>query len=813
MIFGRARFGSLAAFKVRLAMLQDLRFALRNLRQQSSFTIVALLALALGIGANTAIFSVIRGVLLRPLPYEQPDRIASLWEQMPKGWTGTASVPNLDDWRAQNKSFESLVGWGASSMNLQQAGNPERLRAVTAYGDLFGLLRAKAALGRTLTPEDDGRDTIVISHGLWKRRFGGSAEVLNQTVRLDNKPYTIVGVMPEGFDFPPGGIPRDVWTTMPLTPERKANRGDHFLRVVARLRPGTTIEQAQAEMKQIADGLSKAYPNQQADRGVLVKLLSDDVTGYVKPALQVLIGAVGLVLLIACANVANLLLARAAGRRRELAVRVALGASRARLVRLMLTESVLLAIAGGLLGGVLALWGSEALVTLAEGQIPRTREIRFDAMVFAFLLACSTATGILFGWLPAWRASNTDPQEGLKEGGRGSVGGSRDRLRQVLVVGELALAFVLLVGAGLLIKTFLSLLSTQSGMNTERVLTLRMAIPKPSIEKKFIERLIPKVQAIPGVKHAGIISHLPLVEYGINAPGWVDGKPQPREADMPTVEVRAVTPDVFAALGVPLLKGRLVDPDEPASEKRISVLVNKTLVDALFPGEEPIGRFIKVGGGAPLEIVGVVGDVRQRGLDRPPAPEVYYQTTVADNLLASSPTLVVSAELPAESLTNAVRQAVQETDPDQPIFGVKTLERVVADSISDRKLYLVLLGLFAALALALAMAGIYGVLSYLAKLRTREFGVRMALGARQADLLGMVLRQGMVLVGAGMIVGLIASFGLTRLLETLLYGVKPSDPLTYIAVAVTIAFVALIACFVPAWRATQIDPVIALRDE
>jgi predicted permease len=747
--------------------------------------------------------------LLQPLPFAQPDRLVQLNETFKPSGVGTVSYPTLQDWRSDSTVFHALIAYQNTSKNLQGVAEPERVATVAADRDLFRLLGVEPIAGRTFRA-DDPPNVVVVGATFWKRRYASNPSLIGDKINLDGESFTVIGVMPETFQFPYRASYTELWTPMEVPPSQANARGNHYLFVVARLKPGVSVDAARTELGVIAKRLEAEYPGTNEGRGVRVTPLAEVVVGRVRESLLVLLGAVGLVLLVACANVANLLLARAAGRAREVSIRAALGASRARLIRQFLTESVLLAIAGGLLGLLVAQAGTSLLIKLAAGQIPRYWEIGLDTRVFLFLLAVCVITGIGFGLAPALAAARSDVQAGLREGsGRASSGRAAGRLRDALVVAEVALAFVLLMGAGLLLRSFLYLESRPIGVVTENVLTMRMSISETEYGAKgaagrYFQAMEDRIRAIPGVRAAGFIQLLPLQDWGWNGNFTVDGHLQESSSRQPLAELRYVTPGYFQTLGVPLLKGRGFDSRDAPDSMRVT-LVNDTVARRYFPNEDPIGKHTNRG-----TIVGVVGDVRQVGLDQPPAAEFYFP-------LAQSPvygvSLVVSGQMPATAMAGAVREAIRQVNPNQALFNVKPMDRVVADSLSNLNLYFSLLGLFAGLALLLAVAGIYGVISYTVTARTREFGIRLALGASSRRVLGLVVGRGAILVGLGLVLGAASALALTRLLKALLAGVGSSDLLTLIVVAAALAVTAMAACVIPARRAMSVDPVLALRQE
>ena len=801
---------------------RDVRYGLRSLRRAPAFVAVAVLCLALGIGANAAIFSVVSAVLLRPLPYAEPERLVRAYESM-RSWgpgsTGSVSWPNYVDWRDGARSFEQLVAYGVGSANLLGRGEPERVRRVEATANLFTALGSRPVLGRTFVEGEDqpGRDgVVVLGGGFWQRRFGGDPRVIGQAVTIDGQPRTIVGVMPEAFNFPAGSRPYDVW--LPLVPSdgERTSRGNHAFNVVGLLRPGVTPRQADAELREIAARLEKQYPQQQAERIALTRPLAEDVFGRTRPQLLVLLGAVALVLLIACANVANLLLARATARRREVAIRLALGASRARLVRQLLVESLLLAAGGAALGVVFARWSLAAMRPLVERALPRASEIALDGPVFLFLLAVAVASGVLFGLAPALQATRGDVKDFLGEGSKGTAGAAQTRLRAGLVVAEIALSLVLLVGAGLLMRGFFLLRGTPAGLDPRNVLTVRVGTPDgvPDAERttRFFGPVLERVRAIPGVGSAGMITMLPIQSAWTNGGYTVEGEPTPEPGKEPLAEMRITSPGFYQSLRIPIVAGR--DFSEADAVSPGGVIVNQAFVKRHFEsGESPVGRRVNIYGAA-RPIVGVIGDVRQAGLDREPLVEVhgYFNDTTVTGWL-SEMTIAVRTSVPPASVAGAVREAVRRVNADQPVFRVQTMEEVVAESLAGRRLHLWLLGIFAAVALALAAAGLYGVIAYLVAQRTREIGIRMALGARTRDVVGLVVAQGARLTAVGILVGLAGAWALTRLLATMLYGVSPRDPATFLAVAGVLASVAMLATWLPARRAARVDPLLAIRSE
>ncbi len=807
---------------------QDTRYALRILRRSPDFTIVAVLALALGIGATTAIFSVVDAVILKPLPYEHPGQLVQLWMR----FTGIG-IPNDQNWVSapefidlqQNHSLSEIAAIDDESYNINIGGMPERIEAAAVSAGFFHLLGVQAQLGRVFLPEEGraGHERVVLlSDGLWRRRFGADRAVLGRKLIMNGQSNEIVGVLPPGFQMPRDA---EVWTPLvfaaaDLTPN---NRGNHGYQAIARIRPGLSLEQARADMATVSRRIiqqNPSYPYQDYNFTVLMIPLLDQQIGDIKIALWVMLGAVGLVLLIACGNVANLLLARASARQREIAVRRALGVGRWRLTRQLLTESLILALTGGIAGLALAGAALRLLIAASATSFPRVAETRVDLRVLVFTLLVSLATGILFGLAPAFHSVLHSTHETLKEGGRGSAGGGSERLRATLIAGELALSLALLAGSGLLIRSFLRLQDVDAGFRSDGVLTMRISLPdqkysKPEQTHAFYRELLDRVRQLPGVDAAGAVNGLPLTGTGWSGTTTIDTQAVPQKETTPEADNRPATPGYFEAMGIPLVRGRYFDQRDTETSAPVAI-VDETLARTYWPHQDAIGRRIKQGGRQSTSpwrvVVGVVRHVRYRTLESPSRVEFYWPYTQTTFALGSM-SLAIHTGADPRMLANAVQKQVSALDPDQPAYRVRTMHELMAESVARRRLSMFLLVIFAGVALLLAAVGIYGVMSYSVAQRAHEMGIRLALGARGANILWLVLRQSLWLTGAGLLVGLAGSLLLTRLLATLLFDVKATDPLTYLFVALFLAAVAQLASFVPAWRATTIDPVTALRQE
>jgi putative ABC transport system permease protein len=808
-------------------VMQDVRFGARTLVKNPGFTLVAVLALALGIGANSAIFSVVNAVLLQPLPYPDPDRLVSVWEgNTRKGSQMPLAPANFVDWNAQNEVFENAAAFMRWSFNVTGQQEPERVRGVLLSANAFALLGVQPILGRTFLPEEGAiskNRVVVLSHGLWQRRFGGDPGAIGSTLALDGNSHTVIGVMPPSFGFPLANqtfgpdesrASADLWTPLAFAPDDLL-RDNHYLAGIARLRPGVSIEQAQAEMDAIGKRLAEQYPESNENIGMKLVPLREQVVGNARVALLVLLGSVGLVLLIACVNVANLLVAKAAERQREIAIRTALGASRMRVVRQLLTESILLSSIGGVLGLLLALWGVDLLVALAPDALPRVEEIRTDWRVLGFTVAVSLATGVLFGLAPALQASRPNLNDALKGGGIHSTPGTgRQRFRNALTASEIALALVLLM------KSFLRLQHVDPGFDPHNIVTAQLSLPSAKYPeglqvRAFVEQLLDRIDALPGVQAAGVVSHLPLSGDDAMILFTIEGRPPrvPGE-DSAWAQVRSATPNYFQAMSIPLLRGRQLAPTDTKSTPNVA-LVNEELARRYWPGEDPIGKrftFNEDDEGQPIwrEIVGVIRGVRHTGLEKEPGSQMYIpfgQGATSDMALA-----VRTASSP-ESTAAALRAEVLAVDKDQPVSNVATMTEVVSAAVAKQRFTTLLLAIFAGLAALLAGVGIYGVISFSVSQRTHEIGIRMAMGARGSDVLRLIVGESLVVALVGLVVGLAAAFALTRTMASLLFEVNPTDPLTFAGISLLLAAVAALASYLPARRAVRVDPMVVLRYE
>jgi predicted permease len=799
----------------------DLRFALRQLRRAPVFALAAIACLGLGIGANTAIFSVINAVLVRPLPYPAPERLVMVWSsnEARHRERNTVSPADFQDWRSQSDAFERLAGLYETRMNLAGRGEPLEVPVNYATADLFPLLGLTPALGRTFTAEEDApgaAPVALLGYGLWQRRFAGRRDVVGQTIALDGRPFTIVGVLPEGAGLVGRTIAPDLWIPFAIDPtlDYRASAG-RFMLAVGRLRPGITPDRAQASVATIARRLEQAHPDFNRGWSVTVRPLTEDVTGPIRRPLLILGGVVMAVLLIACANVANLQLAQATSRRREIAVRAALGASRARVLRQFLAESLVLALAGGAVGALLAMWLTDALASRAVAGIPRLGDVHPDWTTLAFTLGLSAVAGVLFGVMPALHAARTDLHQSLKQGGRGfSTGGARTR--GILIAGQVALSLMLLVGAGLLLKSFARLQQVDLGFDPDQVLTARVTLPsaryeKPEQQVAFFERLTAEVRALPGVRSVGGIDWLPLSGLRSATRFWLEDQPAPTPAERPGTDVRAVEPGYFRTMGIALRDGRLLGDEDAAGQPR-HVVVSQAFVDRYLRGGPVVGRRIVMPWGDTLHatIVGVVADVKHTGVDSAASPTTYWPLA---QFPSSFLNLVVRTEGDPRAVGSALVARVHALDPELAVADVKPLDAYLGDALARRRFSMTLLAGFAGLALLLTGVGLYGVMAYTVVQQTRELGIRLALGASREVVLRGVLLRGLALVGIGIGLGVTGALAFTRVLRALLYDVSTTDPAVFVAIMGLLAAVGVIASWGPARRATRVDPMVALRAE
>ena len=806
-------------------LLADIRFGVRMLFKSPMMTLIALLALTLGIGANTAIFSVVNAVLLRTFPYSDPERIVLVWEKRQGGRTdqNVINLGNFSDWKEQNQVFTDMAVFFDRTFNLTSDGEPEEVPVQFATTNLFSVLGTNALLGRTFVADDgsDGQPRVVISYALWQRRFGGDTNIVGRQITLNEKPTTIIGVLPANFGWhiqkgTQASRPAEIWLPFQLTNDLRQRRG-RFASAVARLKPGVSMDQAKREMDTIGARLAQQYPEFNATWGVNVVPLRTQFTGEIRRPLLILLGAVGFVLLIACANVANLLLARASARRKEIAVRAGLGASRWRIARQLLTESVMLSLVGGTLGVLVAWWGTRALVALSPPALINLKTVGVKLPVLAFTLGLSVITGIVFGLVPALEATRFDLHGSLKEGGK-NVGGTSGshRVRSLFVVTQVALAMVLLVGAGLFIRSLRRLESVDPGFNANNLLTMRVTLPLAKYEEEpkrieFFKKALEQMRAIPGVEAAGAINSAPFTGLYPGTNVEVDGQKLPPGQELKT-GVCVTDADYFATMQIPLKQGRMYTEQE-ATEMRHVVLVNEEFVRQNLGGLNPLGKRLTIymkQENVPTEIIGVVANHKHLGLDLPIEPMVYWPHS---ELVYTGMTLMLRTRGDANAIAPAARNVIRSLDPQQPIGEVATMESLLSTSVARSRFSASLLTVFSFVALVMAAVGIYGVMSYSVLQRTHEIGVRMALGAGRFDVLKLVVKKGIVLGVIGVAAGLAASFALTRLISSLLFEVTATDAATFTAVSVGLFLVTLIACYVPARRATRVDPLKALRYE
>lgn len=806
-------------------ILQDIRYGLRVLSRNPAFTIVAVVTLALGIGANTAIFSIVSAVLLRPLPYPDPERLVALWEtntppDREANNRNEVAMGNFLDWRTQQSIFDEIAALTYANVNLTGIAEPERIQGASVTTNLFDVLGVQTIAGRGFLSEEERPDssrTVIISHELWQRRFGSDPDMVGKTLTLNGNPSTVVGITPAAFELQfPTTRQVEIWLPMRIAASN-TDRRSHYLYVVGRLKPAVTIKQAQAGMSVLAGQLQQQYPETNSDRGANVVPLHEQLVGNVQPYMRVLFAAVGFVMLIACANVASLLLARVTARQKEVAIRMAIGAGRWRIIRQLLTESVLLSSIGGLAGLLLAYWEVDLLIALAPPDVPRLGEIGLHGPVFAWTLAVSILTGVLFGLAPALRVSKPDLNESLKETARSTAGPGRPRMRNVLVIFETALALVLLIGAGLMIRSFARLQRVSPGFEPGNLLTMSISLPRQKYRENqqinsFFDQLLERVHSVQGVESVGGIDPLPLSNSEGTTGFVVEGEPVLAVADRPEAGERSVTPAYFHTMRIPLLKGRAFNERDREDTPHV-LIINEALARRLWPDGEAIGKRLGFRTSDPQiwhEVVGIVGNVKHWRLDTDPKPELYFPYLQEPRNFMS---LVMRTSSDPTKMISAIRNQVLGIDPDQPVFDIKTMDERLSKAVAPTRFIMLLLGAFAGLAMLLAAVGIYGVMAYTVSQRTREIGVRMALGAAAPDVLKLVVGHGLKLVLSGVGIGLVGAFVLTRLMKTLLFEVSATDPMTFAVIGAILTGVALTACFVPAHRATKVDPMVALRYE
>ena len=804
---------------------KDLLYALRMLARNPGFSAIAVLALALGIGANTAIFSVINAVLMKPLPYNHPEQLVKLWGQFEgigiPGNRNWISAPEFEDIRRMNKSFSAVAVIGGADANLTGIGQPERLSAATVSPDFFPLLGVQAQIGRVFLPEEGERgkgDVVILSHGLWQRRFGSDPRIVGSKIEINGHGYTVDGVMPAWFQYPPD---IDIWAPHVFSDDELSSRGGHQFEMLARVKPGLSPQQLRSDMDSVSNKIidgARDYPYRYYHFKVLTTPLLEEYVGDIRTPLWIMMGAVGIVLLIACANVANLLLVRASAREREIAVRTALGASRGRLIRQLLTESTLLAFLGGIAGILLAWWGLRALIAVGQKSFPRLAVAEMDFWVLAFTLLVSIGTGVLFGIAPALQSARSVTHDALKEGGRsGTASAASQRLRSALVVAEIALSLILLIGAGLLLKSFARLMDVDPGFRPAGVLTMRLALPeerytKPEQIRNFYRNVLDRVTKVPGVESAGAISNLPFTG---NSSGTttVDSRVASGAQAEPEADQRDVLPGFFEAMGVGLIRGRYFDARDNETTAPVAI-IDETMAQTYWPNEDPIGQRLKPGGRESsnpwMRIVGVVKHVHFRTLESKSRVEVYFPHAQRPY---SGMALVIKTPGDPLALAPSIQRHVLAVDPDQPVYKIATMQQLMADSVARRKLSMLLLAVFAGAALLLAAVGIYGIIAYTVAQRLHEMGIRMALGASRFDLIRLVLAQSLRTALTGIFVGLVGAAFLTRFLSSLLFSVRAGDPLTFGLVALGLIVIAMLASYVPARRATSVDPMNALRVE
>jgi len=818
-------------------LVQDIRYGWRTLRKSPGFTAVAVLVLALGIGANTAIFSVVNAVLLRPLPFNQPDRLVELYHVPPQAaFPGihlfAVSPANFFDWRAQAHSFEGMAAYGFGHYTLTGKGQPIPVPLCSSTYGLFSILHVQPMLGRDFLESENqpGHEhEVIVGYTFWRDRLGANPAMVGSSIQLNGEPYTVIGVMPPGFEFPISSDPHDrvqMWKMQGWTPQERAIRDNHNYGVIARLKPGVTLEQARAEMNTISERLAEQYPKDDKGWGATAIPLGQDIVGDVRTPLLILFGAVAFVLLIACANIANLVLAKTLSRRKEVAIRAALGASRTRLLQQVLAETVLLALAGGALGLVVAQYGIEFILTFMGEQLPRSSSVGLDPGVLTFTLGISLATGLAAGLLPALRLTREDVSEALKQGaGRTASDSGGSRTRSVLVVAEVALSLMLLIGAGLLIRSLWQLRAVNPGFDPSHVITMRLSIPSnrfaaPAQQSRFFERVLERVRALPAVQAAGVVDALPLTGGGSHQPVQIEGTPVVPMADQPEVDVRGISPGYISAMHIPLLRGRDFNDSDVAGKPGV-ILISQSMAKQFWPNEDAIGKRLTMYffPDTTREVVGVVADIKDDALSQTRSAAMLYMPLAQISAGRDGQwhsfgmTLAARTQTDPTSAVSAITNALHEIDGDVPLLDIKTMQDTVDDSLLQQRFTMLLLTGFAALALLLAAVGIYSVLAYAVRRRVREIGIRMALGAQIADVLRMVVVEGMRPTLLGVVIGLVGALALGRLLSSMIYGVSVRDVGTFACVAAIMAGVGLLASILPAWRATRVDPMKTLREE
>ena len=794
--------------------IQDLRYAVRTMAKRPGFTIVAALTLALGIGANTAIFSAVNAVLLKPLPFPESEQLVDLAETFKPNYFGSVSVPNFEDWKNQNTVLTGISAYLFAGFNLEGGDTPQRISGVNVSANFFDVLGVKPTLGRGFLAGEDvaGNERVVIlSDELWRSTFAANPNIINQTIPLNGHKYTVVGVMPRELAALHRGV--QMWSPLVFPEKDRADRDTHKYLVIGRIKSGVTLQQAREQMDGIATRLEQQYHN---GRGIRLRQIEELWVAGVRSALLMMMVAVGFVLLIACTNVANLLLARATVRRREISIRMALGAGRRRLIQQFLTEGLLLSVIGGALGIALAWWTMGVLGKIAFPFLPRSQEIRIDSRVLLFTLGISILTSVVFGLIPSLQAGKTDVQETLKEGGNTMSVGVGGWLRPMLVVVEVAAAVVLLIGAGLMIRSILRIREVEPGLRPQNLLTAKISLPREKYTDaesaiRFYKQVLERLSSMPGVESAGLTSHLSIEEQGYNGNITVEGKTYPPN-ESPLVEYRAINEDYFQTASIPLLRGRVFSKAQGDDHQPV-VVINDAMAKQIWPGEDPLGK--RVGDETKATVIGVVGDVKNYGLLVKPVPEMYAPYTSKDFWpdMRWNMRLLVRSTLDDSSIAAAVRREVQEVDPAQPLYSVRTMNLVIENTVREKRLNTTLLTVFAGVSLLLALIGVYGVMSYTVAQHTREIGIRMALGAQPRAILKLIVGRGLVLVSVGAAIGVLASFGLTRFMENMLFGVTPTDPLTFAAIVALLGLVALLACLIPAQRAMRVDPIVVLRHQ